>query len=128
MPFILLRPRFLRGAFLLILIAIFVLAMIPLAVVPDVMPSQDKLHHVAAFAVLTLLGRGGWAGRGPLLLAGGLLGYGVLIELCQHAFTTNRVGEWRDVVADCAGIAIGWAAFRFHQHRQARTAFIDSRP
>lgn len=97
----------LRGCFVLALIIIFILAMIPMAVVPEVVSFQDKLHHTAAFAVLMLLGRGGWPARTTALVVG-LIGYGVLIEVCQHLLTANRVGEFRDVVADSLGVAIGW--------------------
>jgi hypothetical protein len=45
----------LRGCFVLALVIIFILAMIPMAVVPEVVSFQDKLHHTAAFAVLMLL-------------------------------------------------------------------------
>jgi len=102
----LLGPRLLRGSFALALIVIFVLAMIPVAVVPEVVSFQDKLHHAAAFAVLMCLGISGWPGR-LSGVAAGLLLYGVAIELCQHTLTINRVGEVQDVLADALGIAIG---------------------
>ncbi|HQX07072.1 MAG TPA: hypothetical protein PKZ19_09785 [Zoogloea sp.] len=107
MPTRLLSAPVLRGCFVLALVLIFILAMIPMAVVPELVSFQDKLHHSAAFAVLMLLGRGGWPARTAALVAG-LIGYGVLIEVCQHTLTTNRVGEFRDVVADGLGVAIGW--------------------
>ena len=100
------RPL-LRSAFVLALIVIFVLAMIPMAVVPEVVSFQDKLHHTAAFAVLMLLGQAGWPAR-PGRLATGLLLYGILIELCQHFLTTNRVGEVQDVLADMLGVLAAW--------------------
>ena len=95
-----------RGSFVLAVAAIFVLAMIPVAVVPEVVSFQDKLHHTAAFAVLMLLGRGGWPARTATLIVG-LIGYGVLIEVCQHRFTTNRVGDPWDWLADSVGVFIG---------------------
>ena len=114
MPFRL-PPPVIRSLFALALIAIFILAMIPMAVVPEVVDFQDKLHHSAAFAVLTLLGWAGWPAR-INAVAGGLLGYGILIEICQHTLTTNRFGEPMDVVADVLGIVIArWII-------QARTA------
>ena len=114
MPFRL-PPPVIRTLFILALIAIFILAMIPMAVVPEVVDFQDKLHHSAAFAVLTLLGWAGWPTR-INAVAGGLLGYGILIEICQHTLTTNRFGEPMDVVADVLGIVIArWII-------QARTA------
>jgi VanZ family protein len=114
MPFRL-PPPVIRTLFILALIAIFILAMIPMAVVPEVVDFQDKLHHSAAFAVLMLLGWAGWPAR-INAVAGGLLGYGILIEICQHTLTTNRFGEPMDVVADVLGIVIArWII-------QARTA------
>ena len=59
-----------------------------------------------------------WAGWPARInaVAGGLLGYGILIEICQHTLTTNRFGEPMDVVADVLGIVIArWII-------QARTA------
>ena len=53
MPFRL-PPPVIRTLFILALVVIFILAMIPMAVVPQVVDFQDKLHHSAAFAVLTL--------------------------------------------------------------------------
>ena len=70
-------------------------------------PADLRATVKSAFAVLMLLGRGGWPARTAALVAG-LIGYGVLIEVCQHTLTTNRVGEFRDVVADGLGVAIGW--------------------
>ncbi|WP_347249198.1 VanZ family protein [Zoogloea sp.] len=107
-------PVLMRGSFVLAVAAIFVLAMIPVAVVPEVVSFQDKLHHTAAFAVLMLLGRGGWPARTATLIVG-LIGYGVLIEVCQHFFTLNRVGEFQDVLADSLGVACGWLLSRPRQ-------------
>lgn len=97
-----------RALFVLALVVIFIMAMIPMAVVPQVVDFQDKLHHSAAFAVLMLLGWAGWPAR-INAVAAGLLGYGILIEICQHTLTTNRFGEPMDVVADVLGIVIARA-------------------
>ncbi len=103
--------QLLQCVFSVALVVVFVLAMIPVAVVPVVVSFQDKLHHSAAFAVLMLLGVAGWPGR-HARLATGLLVYGVAIEVCQHTFTAHRVGEVQDVVADGLGIALGWLLAR----------------
>lgn len=117
MPFPLPQPL-IRTLFILALVVIFFLAMIPMAVVPQVVDFQDKLHHSAAFAVLALLGWAGWPAR-LNAVAAGLLGYGILIEICQHTLTTNRVGEPMDVAADVLGIVIArWII----QARTARSA------
>lgn len=100
-------PALIRTTFAITLVVIFILAMIPMVVVPEVVAWQDKVHHTAAFAVLMLLGTAGWPGRN-MRVAGGLLAYGILIEVCQYAFTINRVAEAADVVADSLGILLGW--------------------
>lgn len=97
---------FLRSAFIVALVLIFVLAMIPQPVVPMVVDFQDKVEHCAAFAVLMLMGRAGWPTR-AIRLGIGLIGYGVLIEVAQHTLTTNRIGDPLDVLADSVGVAIG---------------------
>jgi hypothetical protein len=104
-------PFVLRSAFVVALVVIFTLAMIPQPVVPMVVAFQDKLHHCAAFAVLMLMGWAGWPSR-SLRVAGGLVLYGLLIEVAQDQLTTNRVGEPMDWLADSVGIAIGLGLIR----------------
>ena len=69
--------------------------------------SNDKLHHLAAFAALTCWWR--WLSRRwwtPVLLLAGLAG---LVEVLQDALTTTRHAEWRDWYADLIGIGLGLA-------------------
>ncbi len=47
-------------------------------------------------------------------LLAGLLAYGALIEVLQ-SFTPNRSADWRDLVADAVGLALGWGAGRLAQ-------------
>lgn len=73
-------------------------------------PHADKLHHLWYFALLWWMGlkagfRAGWA------LALGLLAYGVSIEFAQ-SLTAGRQAEGLDLVADSAGIALGWLLTR----------------
>ncbi len=102
----LLSSPLVRGGFVTALIGVFILAMIPLSAVPTVVSYQDKVEHAVAFAGLMLIGWAGWP-QCTKPVAAGLMAYGVLIELCQHTLTTNRVGDPWDVVADTAGIFIG---------------------
>ena len=87
--------------------AIFVAAMVPVAVRAPVTVS-DKTLHAAAFALLTV-----WfsavvpRSRLPLL-ALVLLGFGVAIELAQMTVSYRRA-EFADLVADAVGIAAGIA-------------------
>ena len=70
----------------------------------------DKSNHMLAFGVMTWLGSKAFPQRGvPLLL--GLLAYGVLIEILQ-SYTPNRSAEWLDLLADGAGVFLGWAVWR----------------
>jgi VanZ family protein len=66
---------------------------------------NDKSLHILIFAPFTLLWmltglRAGYA------LATGLL-FGILIEVLQYALPINRSADWKDVVADCVGAALG---------------------
>ncbi|MBS0344819.1 MAG: VanZ family protein [Proteobacteria bacterium] len=110
-----------RVSFSVALIVIFIMAMIPLPEVFNAFSWQDKLEHCAAFLVLMLLGWSGWP-RHPRGIAAGLLLYGVLIELSQHFFTLNRVGDPWDVVADTSGLLIGSWLTRLHGSRDTSAA------
>lgn len=116
-----LPPTLSRACFAVALIVIFIMAMIPLPEVLNVFSFQDKLEHSAAFLVLMLLGWSGWPSR-PRSVAAGLLLYGVLIELAQHFFTLNRVGDPWDVVADSSGLLIGGWLIRLYGSRGALSA------
>lgn len=92
-----------------LLLVISYLALSP-APPPTLDSGLDKLNHLLAFAALgfcacfgasTTWTRWLW---GPL----GLLGYGVLIELLQSQLPP-RSADWRDVLADALGIAVGLA-------------------
>ena len=97
-----------RGAFLVLLVAVFVLAVLPSQTAGSVSFGWDKANHLIAFAALAGTGRLAFPGRAARLLAG-LLAYGVLIEIAQ-ALTPDRTAQPADVVADAAGIAVGMLA------------------
>jgi len=84
-------------------------AVLALALLKDVSPpldtGWDKGNHVLAFGVLTLLGHLGFPER-RALVAGGLLLYGIAIEVLQ-SLTAYRVSEYGDLLADLLGIALG---------------------
>ncbi|WP_374487223.1 VanZ family protein [Zoogloea sp.] len=116
-----LPPTLSRASFSVALIAIFIMAMIPLPEVFNAFSWQDKLEHCAAFLVLMLLGWSGWPDH-TRRIATGLLMYGVLIELSQHFFTLNRVGDPWDVMADASGLLIGSWLIHLHGARGTSTA------
>ncbi|MCE1178515.1 MAG: VanZ family protein [Micrococcales bacterium] len=73
-------------------------------------PGFDKLVHVAVFAVPTTLGLL-VTGRVPAVLT--LLAlHAPVSEIVQWRFLANRSGDWRDLVADLAGVLLGWVVWR----------------
>src|SRR5574343_717691 len=111
-----LPPTLSRATFTVALMIIFTMAMIPLPEALNAFSFQDKLEHCSAFLVLMLLGWRGWPNR-LWSIAAGLLLYGVLIELAQHFFTLNRVGDPWDVAADASGLIIGAGLIRLRGQR-----------
>ena len=67
---------------------------------------NDKVSHVLAFFVLSLLVDGSWPSlRFGALKMVGLLGYGLFIEMVQH-FVPRRSASFLDLVADGVGILL----------------------
>ena len=70
----------------------------------------DKVQHIMAFLCLSgctaLSARAGW--RQALRATVFMLLFGVFIELVQ-SFLPTRSADWRDVVADSLGVAVGLA-------------------
>ena len=68
---------------------------------------SDKFLHAAAFLFFMLWFGGVFEPRFAPLLVVGLSLYGLLIELLQ-SLTPTRQAEFRDLVADVAGVLLGW--------------------
>lgn len=76
--------------------------------VPSGLPSfNDKLVHVAGFMAFTLWFGGIFTSRSMPRVALVLVLYGLLIELLQ-GLTRTRQAETLDVIADVAGVLLGW--------------------
>lgn len=82
------------------------LALQPGLPTPPELFGPDKIEHLLAFFVLTVLSRMGWPQRGWLMSAL-LVAYGIGIELAQGATTLGRTASAADVVADLFGIGLG---------------------
>ncbi|SEE99795.1 hypothetical protein SAMN04488554_4240 [Ruania alba] len=82
-------------------------------------PGSDKALHVLIFALVMLTGR---LARYPSIpLAIGLAAHAGISELIQHLLLPARSGDLLDVVADLAGIAVGWyVASMITRHRLRR--------
>jgi VanZ family protein len=97
------------------LLAVLALVIGVLALTPHPPPTLDtgwdKLNHVLAFAALAFCAQHAAQGsRWPApAWQGGLLAYGVLIEIAQ-TLVPGRHGEWPDLLADAVGIALGMVA------------------
>jgi len=91
--------------FWLAMIAIYILAVMPLEKVPELTPFNDKGNHFIAFAVLTLLFYGAYRSH-YFYVALWMVLYGVFIEISQ-IFAVNRCGELLDVLADGIGVFMG---------------------
>jgi VanZ family protein len=96
-----------RGLLLLMLAVISWLAFSVPTPGDDLVPS-DKLKHISAFAALAVVARlcGRPTGLNLLVVVGGLLLYGGLIEIVQTQLP-YRSGDWLDLVADSLGIVLG---------------------
>jgi len=85
---------------------IFVVTMVPVETPPPV-PGTDKLHHLVAFAALTLPCAALWPRALPWILPC-IVAEAALIEIVQPY--VGRLRELSDFVADVKGIGIGLAA------------------
>ena len=72
---------------------------------------EDKIYHVGAYAVFSFL----WALWRCLRLKKNNLkiltlccvGYGIVLELVQHAVNPNRTFDPLDLLSNCTGVIIG---------------------
>ncbi len=71
----------------------------------QMLPGQDKLLHGVTFMALYLLGSRAVPATGHRWLFGGLLAYGVVIELLQ-GLTGYRSMELLDALADLVGLLV----------------------
>jgi VanZ family protein len=69
----------------------------------------DKLDHLAAYSVLSLLVALGWSGRvAPGVIVGAAVGFGGLLELLQ-TFSPGRQADWADFAVNSVGAVTGLA-------------------
>lgn len=92
---------------LLLLAAIFVLAIVPMPTDLDLGNNYDKLLHSAAFSFLMVWFGGIVPRQHYWLLAITLLCYGGAIELAQSLLPYRYV-ELADLMANAVGVAVGW--------------------
>lgn len=92
----------------LLVVAVFVLSLIPKPPTLDV-PDGDKIGHLLAYACLMFwFGQLYWQRKVRLRYALGFVLMGIVIEFLQ-AFTPARSFELADMAADAIGVALGYA-------------------
>lgn len=95
--------RIIGAAFWLALVVTLTFALLPHP--PAVMPNaNDKVQHMLAFGVLSLLASGYYGLERALLIFISLAGLGGLIEVLQMIPALHRDAEWLDWAADSAAI------------------------
>ncbi|KRB85928.1 hypothetical protein ASE00_04030 [Sphingomonas sp. Root710] len=101
--------RFRTPLFWALVAGAYVAAIVPSRQAPDI-GAGDKVNHIAAFLVITLVGRTAYRRKPAWLLAGGLSLFGVLIELTQAIPALQRDASLWDWVADSIAILVALAA------------------
>jgi len=100
-------PALWLGLWLLLVAAVVVLSLGAPPPGPDV-PASDKWQHLVVYAALSAAAvqvfRPGAAVLGAAAL---LVLLGIGLEVAQGTLTTDRVMDWRDAVANAAGVVLG---------------------
>lgn len=102
--------RLWKAVFWVLVLATLWLSLMPAERIPSTFHFWDKAQHALGFAALAYFGLMGYARQARLVVLG-LVVFGIAIEVTQH-FSGWRHGDWLDWVADCAGLLIGYAAWR----------------
>jgi len=97
--------QLLRLAFWCAAVFAFVMAVLPH---PPVVPGDpsDKVQHMIAFAVLTVLGSAAYPGLRPVMLALCLCVFGAVIEVVQLIPALGRDSDVRDWIADTLAVVV----------------------
>ncbi len=96
---------------------IYAIAILPAPQAPD-LGAGDKINHIVAFLVLTVLGRSAYRQRAPWRLAVGLSLFGALIELTQAIPVLHRDASLWDWGADSAAILVALVIILMVEHQK----------
>jgi VanZ family protein len=104
------RPmhRILRIAFWAAALFAFVMAVLPH---PPSVEVSDKLQHMAAFFVITVLGCAAYPRFGRFKLALALIAFGGMIEIVQMIPMVGRDSQLSDWIADVLAVLIALACY-----------------
>lgn len=105
-PFV--RPRVWFGLWLVGWVLCVVLSLIHPVPLGVEVPDGDKIEHFLAYGTLSAWAMNLYASRRSRLLAAlSLVALGVAMEGAQGAFTTDRMMDWHDALANALGVAAG---------------------
>jgi VanZ family protein len=99
------RAWLVAGVTLLLVGLVLALSPVPPPIVP--LSVNDKLIHASGFVIFMLWFGGIFKARLAPLVVLGLSAYGLLIEMLQ-SLVPARQAEVLDLVADVAGVLLGW--------------------
>ena len=105
-----------RGTFAVAVLVSLAVLFAPPSDVPSSPPGVDKLVHFGLFALLALTGR--WAGVRWRGLAVVLVGYAAVSEVLQGTDLIGRDASVADLLADCAGVAVGLLSWHLVARRR----------
>ncbi|HEY0661332.1 MAG TPA: VanZ family protein [Lysobacter sp.] len=101
------RPRLWLGVWIAAIVAVIVLSLIP----PPPMPvpqGTDKVEHFLAYAVLSAYAAMLFVRRRTqAIVAVGLVGLGVGLEVAQATLTDSRMADSADALANTMGVLAG---------------------
>jgi VanZ family protein len=100
-------PRLWMAVGLALAAVIAVLSLVPNQELPDLKVS-DKIEHLLAYVALGFCFASVVVRRDWFWLALALLAFGALIEVAQGVMSLGRSAELKDLLADAAGIGIGF--------------------
>ena len=103
------RPRLWLGVWCFGWLLCVALSMLAAPPIPAEVPEGDKVGHFLAYALLAAWAA--WLFREPRAQRRAMLSLcllGVLIEVAQGTLTAHRMMDWRDALADFAGVLCGW--------------------
>ncbi len=104
------RPWLWLGLWLAAILAVVVASLLPATDLPPVPTGADKLEHFAGYAVLAAIAVQLLATRAALWRAGAaLVVLGIALELAQFLFTSTRMMDGGDALANALGVAAGLA-------------------
>jgi hypothetical protein len=115
-PFLRGSNRLWRLALVLAIVLQLIALYLPRAPAGPRVTGLDKVVHVCIFAAPALAAL--MAGIRARWVLGVLTVHAPVSELIQHFALPQRSGDVFDVMADCAGIALGWLAYLVWNRRQ----------